>query len=298
MSIVKLYFVPLMVLLSLNLKSQDLEPRAYANVPKGTNVAAIVYAYSSGNILSDPSKPITGAKLTSNNIGLGYVHTFGLAGKLARIQVIAPIVFLSGKAKINGIDTAAARSGFGDARLRFGINLLGSPALERKDFRDYKQGTIVGVSLVASIPTGLYHKNKLVNLGSNRWAIKPEIGVSRRFKRVYAEAYAGVWFYTKNTEYLTSKTLDQEPVFTFQGHISYYFKNNMWVGFNGNWFNGGATIVDNSPAGDLKDNWRIGAIWSIPIARQHSVKLQGHIGAFTSTGYDYNVVSVGYNYIF
>ncbi len=279
-------------------KSQDLEPRAYANIPKGTNVAAVVYAYANGNVLSDPSMPIKDAKLKSNTIGLGYVHTFGLARKLARIQVTLPIIFLSGKAEVNGATATASRNGFGDARIRFGVNILGSPALDRKEFRNYKQGTILGVSLVASIPVGLYHKDKLVNLGSNRWAIKPEIGVSRRFKRVYAEAYVGVWFYTRNTEYLVNKTLEQEPVFTFQAHASYYVKNNMWVGINGNWFNGGSTLVDDSPTGDLKDNWRIGATWSVPLAPRHSVKLQFHIGAFTSTGYDYNVLSFGYQYVF
>ena len=106
----KSYFVLLLGVLPFTVKSQDLEPRAYANVPKGTNVAAIVYAYSDGNVLSDPAKPIAGLKLTSNNIGLGYVHTFGLAGKLARIQVTAPIIFLSGQAKVNGVDTSAARN--------------------------------------------------------------------------------------------------------------------------------------------------------------------------------------------
>ena len=292
------YIVLLVCILPLIVESQDLEPRAYANIPKGTNVAAIVYAYSNGNVLSDPSMPIKDAKLKSNNIGLGYVHTFGLAKKLARIQVTLPVIFLSGKAEVNGATATASRNGFGDARIRFGVNLLGSPALDRKEFRNYKQGTILGVSLVASVPVGLYHRDKLVNLGSNRWALKPEIGILRRFKRVYAEAYAGVWFYTVNDEYLVNKTLEQNPVFTFQGHASYYFKNNMWIGINGNWFNGGTTLIDDIPSGDLKDNWRVGATWSVPIAKQHSVKLQFHFGAFTSTGYDYNVVSLGYQFIF
>jgi hypothetical protein len=279
-------------------KAQDLEPRAYANVPKGTNVIAVVYALSSGNVLTDPSLPVSDLKITADNIGLGYVHTFALADKLARIQVVAPVLFVTGKAKLNGIDTSITRNGFGDARIRFGINLFGSPALDRKDFRMYQQKMVIGASLVISVPTGLYYKDKRVNLGSNRWALKPEVGMSKRFKRLYAEAYTGVWFYTGNDEYLTSKTLKQQAVVSLQGHVSYYFKNQMWIGINGNWFNGGETLVDNTPTGDLKDNYRVGATWSVPFLKKHAVKFQFHVGAFTKTGYDYNIFSLGYQYVF
>jgi hypothetical protein len=237
-------------------EAQDLEPRAYANVPKGTNVISVVYALSSGNVLTDPSLPVSDLKITANTIGLGYVHTFALANKLARIQVVTPVSFVTGNAKLNGIDTSITWNGFGDARIRFGINLFGSPALDKKDFRKYQQKMVIGASIVISIPTGLYYKDKRVNLGSNRWALKPEVGISKRFKRFYAEAYTGIWFYTENNEYLISKTLKQQAVVSLQGHVSYYFKNQMWIGINGNWFNGGETLVDNTPAGDLKDNYR------------------------------------------
>src|SRR3954468_22403130 len=279
-------------------KAQDLEPRAYANVPKGTNVIAVVYALSSGNVLTDPSLPVSDLKITANNFGLGYVHTFALANKLARIQVVAPVLFVTGNAKLNGLDTSITRNGFDDARIRLGINLFGSPALDRKDFRKYQQKMVIGASIVISLPTGLYYKDKRVNLGSNRWALKPEVGISKRFKRFYAEAYTGVWFYTENDEYLISKTLKQQAVVSLQGHVSYYFKNQMWVGINGNWFNRGQTLVDNTPTGDLKDNYRVGATWSVPFLKKHAVKFQFHVGAFTKTGYDYNIFSLGYQYIF
>src|SRR4051812_21883448 len=279
-------------------KAQDLEPRAYANVPKGMNVISAVYALSSGDVLTDPSLPITGFKVTAHNFGAGYVHTFALANKLARIQVAVPLIFMSGNLKINGRDTSGVRNGFGDARIRLGINLFGSPALDKKDFRKYQQKMIIGASIVISVPTGLYYKDKRINLGSNRWAIKPEVGVSKKFKRFYAEAYTGVWFYTHNDEFLTNKTLKQQPVLSLQAHVSYYFKNQMWIGVNGNWFNGGKTLVDNVASGDLKDNYRVGGTFSMPIAKKHSIKFQFHIGAFTNTGYDYNLFSIGYVYVF
>jgi len=277
---------------------QDLDPRVYANLPKGLNAVAAVYGLAKGNVIADPSLPIENFSITTHNIGLGYIRTFGLFNKLARVQLSVPFIHMAGQLKLNGQDTSGTRTGLGDTRIRLGINLTGSPALDKKDFRQYQQKTIVGFSLVASVPTGLYYKDKLINIGSHRWAFKPEIGVSKRFKHVYAEGYIGLWFYTDNTEYLETKQLKQHPVFSSQLHASYYFKNQMWVGFDGNWFNGGETFVDNIPLGDLKDNWRVGATWSVPFARKHSLKLQFHVGAFTNTGYDYDVISLGYQYVF
>jgi len=148
-------------------------------------------------------------------------------------------------------DTSGSRNLFGDVRIRFGINLTGTPALGRKEFSTYTQKTIVGVRLVTVLPTGLYHADKRINTGSNRWALKPEVGVSKRCKQIYKEAYAGVWFYSDNNKYLVDKTLHQEPVFSVQGHVSYYFKNLMWVSINGNWFNSGKTLVDETSSGRL-----------------------------------------------
>jgi hypothetical protein len=62
--------------------------------------------------------------------------------------------------------------------------------------------------------------------------------------------------------------------------------------------NGGRTFVDNTPSRDLKDNWRVGDIFSIPIAPKHSIKLKFYLGAFTNTGYNYKLAAISYQYIF
>ena len=277
---------------------QELEPRAYAAFPKNLNTIAVGYGFSRGNVLTDPSLPVSNFKVSLQSLTGVYLHTFALAGKLARVQVSVPFMQLFGNLQINGHDTTGSRNGFADARIRFGINLTGTPALGRKEFAQYTQKTIVGASLVTVLPTGLYHSDKRINTGSNRWAVKPEVGISKRFKRVYAESYAGVWFYSDNKKYLADKTLHQQPVFSLQAHASYYFKNLMWVSINATWFNGGKTLVDDVPQGDLLDNWRWGATWSVPIAKGQSLKLQFHVGAFTSSGYDYNAVSLVYQRVF
>jgi len=281
-----------------NASSQELEPRAYAALPKNLNAIAFAYAFSRGNVLTDPSLPISNFKINVHGLAAAYVHTFAVGNKLARVQVNVPFMFISGKLQINGHDTSGVRNGFADTKIRLGINLTGSPALGRKEFRGYTQKTIIGVSLITIVPTGLYYSDKRINCGSNRFGIKPEVGISKRFKHVYAEAYAGVWFYSDNNKYLVDKTLHQDPVFSIQVHMSYYFNNQMWVSVNTTWFNGGKTLVDDKPQGDLLDNWRVGATWSVPVAKGQSLKLQFHTGAFTESGYDYKTVQLVYQRIF
>lgn len=294
---IKCSFIVFIIICNLSL-AQDLEPRAYANMPKDVHVLVGSYGYMKGDVVSEPNLPIEDFIIKSNNFAAGYMHTFGVADKLARVQVVLPYVLMDGEAKVNGAKITGNRTGFGDMRIRLGINLLGSPALDLKQFVKYQQKTIFGVSLVTSVPTGLYYPEKRVNIGTNRWGFKPEVGVSKRFEHVYAEVYSGVWFYTKNDEFLVDKELNQDPVFSFQGHASYYFKNQMWVGVNLNWFSGGKTVVDDLPAGSVINSSRIGATWSVPFTRSQSVKLQFNVGAFKSIGLNYDSISLTYQYVF
>ncbi|MBS7254640.1 transporter [Flavobacterium branchiicola] len=294
----KIYLYVSLLFLFKNLAySQDLEPRVYANVPKKLNVAAIGYVFMDGNVLTDPSLPISDFKLQSHNLAASYVRTFGLANKLARIQVSLPFSFMDGSAMVNGAMLTGSRTGFADMKVRFGINLLGSPALDKMNFRSFEQKTILGVSLVTSVPTGRYYGDKQVNIGTNRWGIKPEIGISKKFAHVYAEAYGGVWFYTDNNDFL-GKKMEQKPTCSLQAHASYYFKNHMWVGFNTNWFFGGNTIVDGVSQASEIDNWRVGGTFSTPVGKGQSVKFQYHVGAYTNNGLNYYALSAVYQYSF
>lgn len=293
----KIHYIPLFFLFAISVYSQDLEPRVYANVPKKLNVAAIGYAYMDGSVLTDPSLPISDFTIQSHNLVATYVRTFGLANKLARVQVALPYTFMDGSANVNGESITGSRTGFADMKVRFGINLLGSPALDKSDFRSYEQKTILGLSFVTSIPTGKYYTDKRVNIGTNRWGFKPEVGISQRFSHFYAEVYGGIWFYTDNNDFV-GKKLEQKPTGSLQAHASYYFKNNMWLGFNTNWFFGGKTVTDGVSDASAIDNWRVGGTFSTPIAKGQSLRFQYHIGAYTNNGLNYYALTAAYQYSF
>ena len=69
--------------------------------------------------------------------------------------------------------------------------------------RKWQQKTLLGVSLKVVAPTGQYDPTKLINLGANRWAFKPELGLSRRWGHWVLDAYGGVWLFTENPEFFS-----------------------------------------------------------------------------------------------
>src|SRR5689334_22943105 len=149
--------------------AQELEPRSYSVIPKGFNMAGLSYTYSHGNVVTDATLPVQDLILTSSTVAGVYVRSFPLLRKLAKVQVLLPYVFLDGSARLNGVDTAASRSGFADARIKIGVNIIGSPAIGPRDFQRFNEETVVGTSMVISVPVGYYLPEKLINIGSNRW---------------------------------------------------------------------------------------------------------------------------------
>ena len=159
-------------------RAQDLEPKAYSASPIGAAFLVVGLARSSGSILTDPTLPVTDvvAKIYGVPVAAGY--TFGLFGKLALATAALPYSW----GDVNGVvgEEAAhvTRSGLADARIKLSVNLAGNPAMGLREFVRAPRKTIVGTSLTIAAPTGQYYGTKLINLGTNRWGFRPEVGVS------------------------------------------------------------------------------------------------------------------------
>jgi hypothetical protein len=70
--------------------AQDLEPRAYTNVPVGLNILIGGYVYADGAISLDPALPIEDAHFAQHSALLAYSRSFDLLGRLAKVDLIAP----------------------------------------------------------------------------------------------------------------------------------------------------------------------------------------------------------------
>lgn len=277
--------------------SQEMEPRNYSSIPIHLNALVLSYSYSDGNIITEGTTPIQDLNLKTNSIVLGGLRSFGLLGKLCKVQVAAPFIFLNGTAKLRGTDTSGSRTGFGDSRIKLIMNVIGTPALLPKDFMKFKEEFVLGTSLVVSVPTGLYYDDKLINLGSNRWGFKPELGMSYNKGPVFFEFFTGVWMFTKNTEYLKTNTITQNPLFALQFNVSYFFPSKIWFAVNSTYVTGGETKVNGVVQNNFQKNFNLGLTLSVPIDVNNSIRLNASTGVETRAGGDFSTISLAYQYM-
>jgi hypothetical protein len=273
--------------------AQELEPRAYSASPIGTTFLVVGVGRSTGSVLVDPSLPFEDvkARLGVGTVGVG--HSFDLASRSALFLVAAPYARARATGRVEEATTEVQRRGWADMRMKLSVNLLGGRALRPREFAAARRGPIVGASLSVGAPTGTYHSDRLVNLGSNRWSYKPEMGVSVPVGRWTLEGYAGVWLFTANDSFFPgTATREQTPVSAFQWHVSYTARPRLWLAFDATWYSGGTSKVNGIDKADLQRNSRIGGAISVPLGRRQSIKGAFSTGATTRIGGDFNTFGV------
>jgi len=211
---------------------------------------------------------------------------------------VVPYAWVSANGQVEGQAASVNRSGFGDVALRLSVNLIGAPALSLKGFQDYHQDTIVGASLTVTAPTGQYDSTKLVNIGTNRWSFKPEVGISKALGRWIVEGMAGVTFYTDNDEFLGNNVRSQDPLYALQAHVSYNFNPTLWGALDWTYFLGGRTSFNGTLNEDLQSNTRWGATLAQSLDKNNSIKFYANAGLVARTGTDFKTVGIAWQYRF
>jgi hypothetical protein len=269
--------------------AQELEPRAYSPSPIGTTFVLGGFGKSEGGILFDPALDIDDvqADLWIATVGAG--HTFGLVGRQARVLAVMPVAWGSVAGSVHAQVQRQDLAGLVDPRFKLSVGLMGAPALTLTQFASAPRRTALGAAVTVVPPWGQYTARQLVNLGYNRWAVKPEIGLSHPAGRWTLDASAGVWLFSTNRSYYPARAVKrQDPVLAIQGHVSYALPRRSWLAVNATWFAGGETRVDGVPNPDLQRNTRLGATLSVPIVGQQSIKFSYSTGTATRRGSDLN----------
>lgn len=281
--------------------AQDLSPRAYVITPVHANALTLTYSFYDGGVNFNGAVPITGATGTYSVPIITYYHSLSFFGRSANINLALPYGVGTFQGTVLGTDRSIYRSGLLDFAMRFSVNLKGGPALEPKEFAKWKQKMLLGASLKVIAPTGQYRGKKLINWGINRWAFKPEFGYSQRWGKWILDGYAGVWFYTTNNDYYSlpsPKRQSEEPIGSFEGHLSYDFKKQrLWTSLDGNFWFGGVTALNGRRNPDTRQTAsRIGGTLAVPITKHQSLKCSYSDGTYIRFGGDYQHLSVAWQY--
>ncbi|QWD61613.1 transporter [Polynucleobacter sp. MWH-UH25E] len=272
------------LLVSLATSAQEIEARAYSNAPIGMNfiTGGLAQAKSGSYIL--------------NTQALSLTHVIDVAGQSGRLTMVLPYSELSGTGQIGAQSINASAEGLSDPLIKASVNLYGAPALTNSEFANYRQDLIIGASIAASIPWGQYNSNQMINVGANRSLIQPAMGVSQAVGPWRLELAGMATIYTSNNNFMGNNTLSQNPIYSGETHVIYYFPNTAWISADATYFTGGQTYVNGLPASGTQENWRFGSTLSYPIDKNNSIRLSGSKGVYSRTDTSYNAVGISWQY--
>jgi Putative MetA-pathway of phenol degradation len=287
------------------LHAQDLTPRAYVITPLHGNAITLAWSFYSGSINFNGALPVADATGNYSVPILSYYHSFGFFGRSANVVASLPYGVGNFDGTVAGAGVNLYRSGLVDSVYRVSVNLKGGPAMEVPQYLKWKQKILLGASLKVIAPTGQYDPTKLINWGTNRWSFKPEFGYSQRWQNKWIlDGYLGAWFFTENSDfwsrnsyYAGTRSQTQNPMGSFEGHLSYNFKPRLWASLDGNYWFGGKTSINGiqNPLSE-QSNSRLGGTVAIPITKHQSLKVSYSNGTYIRYGGNYQNVSAAWQY--
>lgn len=279
--------------------AQDLEPRFLSNVPLETNILVASYGYSTGNIMLDNTLPIEDLNSKLNSFVFGYVRSFKLFNKPAKFDAILPTSFGKFDALVEDEDASANRNGFGDPSFRLSMILIGAEPLELSEFMKQESKKFkLGALLRTRIPLGQYNPEKLINLGTNRYAFKVGLAGSYTFKKkIVWEVHLNSWYFTKNNFFFGGNTIKQKPLLSLQSHVTYEFKPGTWLAFSIGGSTLGETIINGTERDDLQKNSRIGLAFAYRLTQKSSLKIAATTGVTTRYSADYTTFLLAYQFM-
>ena len=272
------YFACLVLLMGSTLSAQDLEPRRWTPLPAGTTIVGVTYGHNSGDIGFDPVLEIEDTTVKRDFLIMSYTHFFTMAEKLMRFDVLFPFHKAQWDGLLSGESASAELTGLADPHLRLSINLLGAPTSDSKEVIN----TVVGAAIAVGVPLGEYFEDELLNLGANRYTIRPQIGVVHTRGPWSYELTGSIFFFTDNDNFLNGNELEQKPFYAAQGHIIRVFKPGVWGSLSAGYGQGGASRVNGVDKEDKREGFISALSFGVPITSDQGLKLS-YIWAKTQT---------------
>jgi hypothetical protein len=267
----------LLLLLTGGLSAEDIEPRRWTPLPVGTTVAGIGVVRGQGAVAFDPVLKVEDATVEVTSTVASVVHAFDLAGRSARVEARLPHQHIRWEGLLDGQPRTVDRRGAADPRLRLAVDLIGAPALRGKEFAAYRAArpvsTVVGAAVAVTLPLGEYLEDKLLNLGQNRFAIQPQLGVVHTRGPWSYELTGSASFFTDNHDFLVTQTREQDPILLLQAHTVYSGPRGWWVSLGAAYDWGGRSTIDGVVKADYREDLLYGISAGLAINRQLSAQI-------------------------
>ncbi|KJZ35095.1 transporter [Pseudomonas sp. C9] len=225
--------------------------RDWQNLPTDLNMVFGYYNLVNSNTPIDTSLPLDGLSLNADLYIARFARSFAIDGRNSAVQVLQPYADVSASFD-NGqfFNGTKHNGGLGDTQVVLVHNIFGGPALTPQEFATWTPETFLTGALWITAPTGDYDKDRVINIGANRWAFKPEIAFGTPIGPTWLELNTYVSLYGDNDDYHGDGTLEQKALYSIEGHYSYTFNRALWASIDGTYNRGGETKIN----GDWQDN--------------------------------------------
>lgn len=162
---------------------------------------------------------------------------------LTSLQAYVP--FGKSQLKIPGNTGSVTSSGIGDPTILSGIYIINDRAAK----------TWFGVAGYITAPLGEYDNNKSVNLGSNRWKFKGELGLTKGFGNFFIDIAAGASWFGDNDEYgPTRNVLEQSKEYHIETHFSYNLTPSVYAALDYYYLTGGEQYLNGNQITKSENN--------------------------------------------
>jgi len=255
---------------------------------------------------------ITASKAYSNGQG---INNFNLSENLG---ILRPVYFTSLRSKAlygSGPLTVDPQAliPFGDVHLDGASAPAGSP-YSASGFADPvllatfwlvnapEDKLWVGFTPYLTLPIGNYDRQSALNLGGNRWVVRPELGIVKGIgDRTYVDVVLNGQFFSKNDDYgsgATPQKLEQDPLFGVETHVSYDI-NKQWITALDYYYSkGGETKLDGIKNNDEVDTHAIGVSFFYNIGDHNQLMLQYRDDFSVKNGAGTNTFGARWAYFF
>ena len=237
--------------------------------------------FGRGNASFDPGSVVPGsAEVYENGSIIEYAHGFALAGNAGTLLVSLPLGAVRRSVSVGTVARSDSCSGIGDMQITGAFGLLGSPALEEKEYEVYRPHPAVSVLTRVYVPTGAYDRTAAVNLGQNRWAL--QLGVPAAFyygdsflssSLTSVELLPSVIWYGANNEPAHGNHSRQAPLMQLEGHLTRNLTQSLWLSLDALYIQGGATTTDGVSDQNRQRSFGLGATASVALGDAASAAL-------------------------
>jgi len=316
------FFATLAIILSFSgpALAVDDGARAYWKGRDGTNVFSFQYLnlnmQASGAQQFDPAHFIYPNADTEANVMIAnyarHLTLFNRASSLA-VNIVGGSVDLDVNTNLvppgflppgvtPGDSLRQSASGYGDPSVQLDVNLFGTSQLKSTvDLVIYEPTWTIDAAVLLAFPIGEYDKDKLVNMGLNRWygrvalPFKYHFGVFSPGYMTSLEIIPSVWLFAENDDFVGQK-LENDPMWQLEAHLTHDFTRSFFGSLDLLYRGGFQSEINGVEVGDKLDVGNLGFTLNYQATDNLTIRTSYMSNVFGDSDLDNSVIRIQFAY--